>query len=925
MRHHRRIATITLFANLLIFVSSLYADNSAVLKQRWERWQQQSAEIPRTDEFLTTIESPNLFPKSYSPAAADIKVNNDDGTATFRQQYSDIAYFPDGKGVAVWEDERNGEWEIYAQGLTSSGIPSGSNIRLIHSATYFSQRQPRLAVNAAGKMAIVWSEGESGSIYAMIFNSSLTALTNRVKLNDNLTTNSVNLPVVAALANSRFAAVWEDARSGANIFGQTFDDAGNLIGSNFQVNNSVTSPYRRSPDIGASGDTTFAVVWEDARDANQHVYFRILKNDGTPIYSDMMLESNFPADIQFNSQVRFIPGKGYLAGWISTRYAGQSAYAQVISASSVPMDTSFRVNSSLADICWDLRFATTPDSGVGCIFANYDSTATIVLQKVNKLGKLSGTNVTLQDAGVLEERNFPALAFRLTGVNAIWTDYRNGNADIFLQRLDPTFLRVAPNLLLNDDQSGSQQYSPDLSWLPQGANAIVWQDCKNDAGDIYLQRISLAGSPIGLATRLNDDAGNSLQAAPRIGTSTNGAMVAVWEDNRTATGIAGRNIFAQRVASNGSMTGANLIVNSDGTSAPKSQPDIAVGNDGSFKIAWADERSGKKQIYIQRYNTSGIPDGANQLVADVPSASGSFAPHVGTRSDGSFVVTFLSIIGSNQTLYFQRFNSTGLPVGDMHMLDIDTTQVKVLDGDIFVHDFKGSFYIAAILSTSTGDVIKWYRYGFNGNLELANIQVSDVTGANFADVRTNGDIDDGIVVSWSDQRSGIRRGYFQVMREDGNHIGINTPMSSFASPVLEQQPVAVLNNGFVFGTWIDNRNLGRGFDVFLNHSQYTSTDVGGTEATLPKQFDLEQNYPNPFNPETVIRYSLRASEPVKLTVLNTLGQQVRTLVDDYQVAGTHTVTWDGRSSEGTSVASGIYFYRLQAGDYSETRKMTLLK
>ena len=924
MRHCKQIAAIIALANLLILVSSLQA--SDIRQQRWQRWQQQSVSaILPAEESQAVTEAPNMLAKSLTPTITDIKVNKDDGAASFTQSFSDIAYFPDGKGVAVWEDERNGEWDIYAQLLTVDGLPTGSNIRLIHNASFRSSRQPRLAVNSAGKLALIWNEEESAAIKVMVFNSSLIALTGQVELNDNTGTDVVNLPAVAALSTGGFVVVWEDSRDGASIYGQIIGDGANRIGVNFRVNSNVNSPYRIAPDIVASNDTTFAVVWEDARDGNGHSYFRILKIDGTPLYDDLLLEANYPAAYQFSPQVRFIKGTGYFTGWISTRDAGQSVYGQVISKTSALVDTSFRINGQLADLCWDLRMAAARDSGVGCVWADYASTAQIKYQKISNLGKLSGNNVTMQDNSLLSERNYPAIAFRSSGLNVVWTDERNGNPDIFQQRLEASQAMEFDNLLLNDDQAGSQQFTPDIAWLPQGANAIVWRDCEADGGDIYLQRSSLSGAPLGAALRINDDPGRSLQSSPRIGTSTSGDMIVAWEDSRTATGIAGQNIFAQRLWANGTKVGANFVVNDDGTTKPKSQPDIAVGNDGSSVIVWVDERATKKQIYLQRYNSSGVAVGGNQFVADVLGAVESFSPHVGMRSDASFVVSFLSIVGGRQELVIQRFNASGVAVGDLHMLDVDTSQVQILDADIFVHDSKGAFYIATIQTSTSGSVVKWYRYGFNGNLELGSIQVSDVTGANFGELRTDGDIDDGIVVAWSDSRSGIQRGYFQMLREDGFHIGANTPVSTGSSPFLEKHPAVALNNGFVFCSWVDNRNAGRGFDVFLNYDQYTATAVGDVNVSLPKQFDLEQNFPNPFNPQTVIRYELHKAQAVTLVIYNTLGQQVHTLVDDYQTAGSHTVTWDGTSSSASQVSSGIYFYRLQAGDYSETRKMTLLK
>lgn len=92
------------------------------------------------------------------------------------------------------------------------------------------------------------------------------------------------------------------------------------------------------------------------------------------------------------------------------------------------------------------------------------------------------------------------------------------------------------------------------------------------------------------------------------------------------------------------------------------------------------------------------------------------------------------------------------------------------------------------------------------------------------------------------------------------------------------------------------------------------------DATLPTVYDLGQNYPNPFNPSTEISFALPNAGPVKLVVYNVLGQEVETLVDGQMEAGNHTVTW-----KADTYSSGVYFYRLNAGQFSETKKMMLLR
>jgi len=95
--------------------------------------------------------------------------------------------------------------------------------------------------------------------------------------------------------------------------------------------------------------------------------------------------------------------------------------------------------------------------------------------------------------------------------------------------------------------------------------------------------------------------------------------------------------------------------------------------------------------------------------------------------------------------------------------------------------------------------------------------------------------------------------------------------------------------------------------------------------TVPENFALGQNYPNPFNPSTEISFSLPSASHVQLKVFNVLGQEVQTLADGHLGAGQHVVTWNGKDAGGNQAASGVYFYRLDAGDVRETRKMMLIK
>jgi len=112
-------------------------------------------------------------------------------------------------------------------------------------------------------------------------------------------------------------------------------------------------------------------------------------------------------------------------------------------------------------------------------------------------------------------------------------------------------------------------------------------------------------------------------------------------------------------------------------------------------------------------------------------------------------------------------------------------------------------------------------------------------------------------------------------------------------------------------------------DVQIVAEEDTTTGMAGRN--LPRQFMLAQNFPNPFNPETEIHYQLPVTGRVSIAVFNILGEQIKELVSRKEPAGFYSVTWNATDEKGAKVPSGIYFIRMQAGDYCRIRKMTFIQ
>ena len=157
--------------------------------------------------------------------------------------------------------------------------------------------------------------------------------------------------------------------------------------------------------------------------------------------------------------------------------------------------------------------------------------------------------------------------------------------------------------------------------------------------------------------------------------------------------------------------------------------------------------------------------------------------------------------------------------------------------------------------------------------------------------------------------------------DDQNAVRSLTDPSATWLLFFEQEGASVWSTGDVF-TIVYANALEPGVDVY--QFQSVPTSVGG-ETVIPDKFALSQNYPNPFNPVTAIKYQLPFTSDVKLLIYNLLGQEVFRLERFSQQAGEHLVRWNGRNMQGSELSSGIYFYRLQAGEFIQTRKMVLLK
>lgn len=179
-------------------------------------------------------------------------------------------------------------------------------------------------------------------------------------------------------------------------------------------------------------------------------------------------------------------------------------------------------------------------------------------------------------------------------------------------------------------------------------------------------------------------------------------------------------------------------------------------------------------------------------------------------------------------------------------------------------------------------------------------------------------------------------GVKDIIRDPNPNSGINTngewwQVASYnmtAATTGDNQPHT---DAFIIGDQVDNGGLvlvdyttGEmdNDDVLISFSPLTVEDPLGVDEKVdqPTEFSLSQNYPNPFNASTTINYSLLEGSDVTIDIFDIMGRKIETLVSGYQDAGSHSVVWNANS-----VSSGVYLYKIVAGNYTETRRCNLLK
>ncbi|MBN1466976.1 T9SS type A sorting domain-containing protein [candidate division KSB1 bacterium] len=182
-----------------------------------------------------------------------------------------------------------------------------------------------------------------------------------------------------------------------------------------------------------------------------------------------------------------------------------------------------------------------------------------------------------------------------------------------------------------------------------------------------------------------------------------------------------------------------------------------------------------------------------------------------------------------------------------------------------------------------------------------------------------------VVIEWHVEAETNHAGYnLHRSMTDNNYVKINAELIRTAGPSLHYEYVDQDVQHGVYSYRLEEVSLD-GQSTFYGPVQVSSTTDIADTPEMPREHSLAQNYPNPFNPVTAISYALPERSEMTLNIYAIDGKLVRTLVTGLQPAGVHTVSWDGANNAGEPMPSGLYLYRMTAGSFVKTERMTLLK
>ena len=757
------------------------------------------------------------------------------------------AIVSDGEGGAIvfWSDGRPGigQADMYAQRVSGTGEIQWTANGVELSGAALGQIDPDAVSDGVGGAIVAWKDGRNGGgnwdIYAQRVNANGDTLWAADGVAVCANAGSQEAPVVASDGSGGVITAWQDYRSGYyDIYAQRVDSDGDTAWASAGIPVCTSAWHQYSPGIAADGAGGAIVTWQDNRSVDYDIYAQRLDSNGDTLWA---------AD-----------------------------------------------GVVLCGASWDQSVPTiVADGEGGAIVAwkdNRDAVGDIVAQRVDAYGDVqwaSGGVTLCGDAAT--QTNPRAISDGAGGAVVVWTDNRNGNWDIYAQRVDASGAALWTTDGVALCTNGAEQALPAIVSDGLGGAIVSWDDYRGGNWDVYAQHVDWSGT---------------------VRWATDGVEICAAGGNQRESAV------------------------------------VSLEAGGAL-VAWTDGRSGNLDIYAQRMGRHGYwgdPAPVIASIEDVPGDQGgqvrvSFMP---SRLDSwpDPEITYYSIWRSLSPAAVHALRHTVVQlttIGDARPELIGRAYCSSASGDwelvgaMEAHLWAQYGYTSATLRDSTGVDPGWEYYCVSAHGSEPFVFWDSAPDSGYSVDNLSPCVPQGLAgqfreecrvfLHWNQNAEGdlshyaIYRGAEPAFRPDeGNRIG-TTVDTSF------------VDGSYCYGgEWYYKVSA---LDLHENESGFavlTPSDITGAREVERRYGNtLYQNVPNPFASSTWIAFSTERETSVLIEVFDAKGRLIRVLADDVRCPDLHVVNWDGRDASGRPVAAGTYFYRLNVAGWSGVKKMTVAR
>ena len=429
---------------------------------------------------------------------------------------------------------------------------------------------------------------------------------------------------------------------------------------------------------------------------------------------------------------------------------------------------------------------------------------------------------------------------------------------------------------------------------------VVWHDSRDGNPEIYYKRSTDGGTSWQADTRLTNNGFDSYDACVAV---LGSAVHVVWYDGRDGN----YEIYYKRSTDGGASWGPDTrITNNTYLSL---LPSVAV-TASAVHIVWNDQpASNNDEIYYKRSTDGGASWSAETRLTNFISPS-----HTPTiAAEGSNI--HISWTDSREVfpeVYYKRSTDSGITWGN----DIPITEADFINSEFSSISVSGSTVHIVWVDSKNSNTEIYYRRSTNSGVSWeAETRLTNNSAVSvFPSLAVSGS---AAHIVWNDMRDGNHEIYYKNSTDGGVTWGTDIRLTN--NPEISQNSFIAVSGSVLHVVWRDSRD--GNFEIYYKRDPTGNPNaINIISGEVPDGFSLSQNYPNPFNPITNIEFSVPKTGIVKLTVFDILGREIALLVNENLNTGTYKADFDA-----SNLPNGVYFYKMQTENFTDVKKMILIK